>query len=52
MIVFCFNFDCMFVQTWICSKPFLSKFLIEVQRFRCLSVLESWDALFPAIVEI
>ena len=28
--VFCFDFDCMFVEAWICSNAFLSKVLFEV----------------------
>ena len=52
MIVFCLDFDCMFVETWICSKPFISQLQFEVYCFRCLSVIDLWDGLFPAIVEI
>ena len=46
MIVFCFVFDCMLVQSWLRSKTCLSQDLIEVYYFCCLSVNQSfWDLL-------
>ena len=42
MIVFCFDFDCMFVQIWVQSKSCLSQDLFEVYYFCRLSVNESF----------
>ena len=42
MIVFCSDFDCMFVQICIQSKSCLSQDLFEVYYFCCLSVNESF----------
>ena len=50
LIVFCSDFDCMFVQTWICSKPFSSKVLFQVYRFRCFSVIEPWMLFFQQLL--
>ena len=50
-IVFCFDFDCMFVQSRIRCKTCLSKNLSDFYRFCCFSVNESLDALLSAFVE-
>ena len=50
MIVFCSDFDCMLVQSWIQSKTFLSQDLFEVYYFCRPSVNESFcDLLLPLV---
>ena len=46
VIVFCFDFVCMLVQSWIQSKTFLSVDLFEVYYFCRLSVNDTFCDLF------
>ena len=50
VIVFCFDIDCMLVQSWIQCKSCLSQDLFEADYFCFLSVNESFCDLLMLLV--